>query len=529
VFILKNGRLALFVCTLTPMLAWPLSRQTLAHPWQALGWGLLCAMLAAATPARYLRAASCLQALILPLTLGWIGSIAVTGYAPSNAAFEAATSGVIHEVLAAAQLALRQSAFQLGAILIVSTLAWAIWANWRQSTTSRQFEWLFLICLLPLAGANMDALGYPSLAQVAGPEARFSVPWLFDMGLAKGLLKQTIDETVRGPGKGEHIRAASDADKTFTMHDGLAVFIVGESLRADALLQSGRGPWSQAMQERLAQGLGIRLRDACSGANSTFESVPRLLTAVDPGEVAAAASRPTILAKAKAAGAKTAYIINHGSWVVPESGHNLMQQTSTMENAAYDDTVIEAFGDFVARGGSGPKAALLHIYGQHFPYLQRYPAPAFPVIPQNLPSDTQEEQQYARAAEYGIKILLRAAHILDQQKEPAFLVFTSDHGENLVSDQTGKKYHALPISGKNDSTVPVLVLWNRAFAVSGKPQLLAPLVGTDGLIAHRDVALAWLALAGMSGPLRATGDPHTWGALHAGAPPASISCALLQP
>lgn len=539
---LKNRRFALFVCTLSPLLVWPLSSHSLAHPWEVAAWFGVFAILAASTPARFLRLAALLQLFILPITLGWAGTVAVTGYGPSNAAFEAATSGAIHELWVAAQLAFGHRSFLVSAAVTTLMLIWALWATWGQPTPqapgSQLPDGLFLLFLMPLIAVNMDGMGYPRIAQIAGQEARLSVAWLSHIGLAKSWVKESADKAGRLNGTNQAIRSAQSAERKFSMQPGLAVFIVGESLRADALMQIGRGPWSNALQARLVSGLGLRLRDACAGANSTFGSVPFLLTATEPGDATASNKSPTILASLKAAGAKTAYISNHEHWVAPETGHDLAQRTSSMEMVAYDDAVIEVLGDFVARSGNGPKAALLHIYGQHFLYDKRYPPASFPALSKNLSAAALEESHYARAAEYGVKVLLSAAAILDRQETPAFLVFTSDHGENLSSDGTGKKYHALPVSGKNDSTVPALVLWNQAFANTGRAKLLAPLAGSGSsggsggsgdLIAHRDVALAWLALAGMPGQLQATPSPRTWGAANEGAPPAAIACTTLKP
>jgi glucan phosphoethanolaminetransferase (alkaline phosphatase superfamily) len=520
--------MAVLVCSLAPMLVWPLSGHHLTHPWQGVAWGLVCAALAAVTPARYLRLTLVLQTLAFPLTVGWIGVIAVTGYGPSSAEFEAATSGSSHEVWMATQLACTQIAFIVTVAFTFWTLAWAWWANWRVFQPTRvAIELIYLAAMVPLGCASMDAVGYPGLATIADPEVRLSVPWLAHLGMAKSLLAQTIDRVTRGPTDTKLMRSALSAEKLFEMSPGLAVFVVGESLRADALMQKGRGPWSSKLQHRFDSGLGVRLKDACAGANSTHASVPLLLTAAAPGD--AAAPKSTILATAKMAGAKTAYINNQGTWIVPETGHDVMQAITTTGHQSYDDAVIEALRDFVVRTGYGPKAALLHLYGQHFFYDQRYPPTAFAPIPENLNADEREERQYAQAAEYGLKVLLDAANILDQQRQPSFLIFTSDHGENLVSDRTGKKYHALPISGKNDTTVPAIALWNQAFADSGRARLLNALIEGDGLIAHRDVALAWLALAGAPGNVIASPEPKTWGALVAGAGASAISCSALAP
>ena len=122
-----------------------------------------------------------------------------------------------------------------------------------------------------------------------------------------------------------------------------------------------------------------------------------------------------------------------------------------------------------------------------------------------------------------------AATILDNQAEPAFLVFTSDHGENMPSDGTGKRYHAGPSSGRNDTIVPTLVLWNKAFLASGRARVLNDVVNAGGLIAHRDVARAWLALEGMPGRLLPTLNPMTWAARTPGESVGAVACASLGP
>jgi hypothetical protein len=106
---------------------------------------------------------------------------------------------------------------------------------------------------------------------------------------------------------------------------------------------------------------------------------------------------------------------------------------------------------------------------------------------------------------------------------------TSDHEENLPSDKTGKRFHSGPATGKFDTTVPALVLWNRAFADSGRARLLDRLVKAKGLIAHRDVAKAWLGLQGMPGEIVPTAEPTSWGALQPGTAFAPVSCASMMP
>ena len=527
----SSSRTALFFTAVAPMTIWIFSSAKLARPYEVLSWILLCACLAATLPGRCARVSAWVLTALLPWTLAWVGTVAVTGAGPSNAVLDSAVAGALHEVWTGVQLAASSSAFIVVALITIATNIWAVRATAaRQRSNENISSTVFLFCLLPFSAVVLDAGGYQSFSRIAGPEPRISVAWLSHFGIAKEAISAGINRAAFGVQHFERrVRNAATVPRQFDAMSGLGVFIVSESLRADALTAAGRGPWSAALRDRLEQGLGVRLPDACAGANSTFSSVPRLLTAVDISDARGAAANPTLLALAKAGGAKTAYINNQEIWVLPESGHDLLHKTSSMEVHAYDEVVIEVLGDFVRRVGAGPKAALLHLYGAHFHYEDRYPPDLFGREPNNMSAETLAEFRYARAAEYGVRVLMLAAAVLDNQAEPAFLVFTSDHGENMPSDGTGKRYHAGASSGRNDTVVPALVLWNKAFLASGRARVLSEVARADGLVAHSDVAKAWLALEGMPGRLVPTLNPMTWAARMPGESVGAVSCASLGP
>ncbi len=527
---LTYTRVTLFVASIVPMLVWIFSGHVIANPAQVWCWALLCGLLAATTPAILFKGVLLLQVCALPLTFGWIGAISVTGFGPSNAAFEAAQFGPLNELKVALNLALTHPSFVFttviyGAILLIACyLAWS-----KPPRRSSRSDLIFLLALTPLALINLDGFGSSKWTRLAGPEARLSVPWLYQIELGKSLVTRAADQAGRIARGNADIREAKSAPKQFTMDNGLAIFVLSDSTRSDVFIQPHRGIWSRNLQDRLDNDLGMRFNDACSGGSSTSNSVPRLLTAADIDDLKGINQNHTILATVKAAGARTAYINNHEMWIVPESGHDFTQRTTAIEKQAFDDVAVEVLADFIKKSPKGPKAALLHLYGQHFLYEERYPRDAFPEVPNNLSAAELSELHYMRAVEYGNKVLLDLAAILDQRMEPAFAIFTSDHGENLPSDKTGKKYHALPSSGKFDTTVPALVLWNKAFKDAGKPALLEPLKNKNGLIAHQDLAKAWLILAGMPGQIKATENPSTWGALNPGEKSRKILCSDLHP
>ena len=163
-----------------------------------------------------------------------------------------------------------------------------------------------------------------------------------------------------------------------------------------------------------------------------------------------------------------------------------------------------------------------------FFYEDRYPSGLFEPEPAPASPSELEELRYQRAAEYGAQVLARAARMLDGLPTPAYLVFTSDHGENLPSDHNGKRFHAGPVNSRPDTLVPALVLWNRAFAQSGRQHRLEALQGT-ALITHHDLARAWLALLGAPGRLTPATEPMTWGSVTAGLPAGPLRCGDLPP
>jgi glucan phosphoethanolaminetransferase (alkaline phosphatase superfamily) len=528
-----RARLAVLLAAMLPMLIWPLGKGQLLHPWPVAVGALFCAGLAATAPGRGLRLAAWLLLVLMPSTLAWLATVAVTGVGPSLASVESLTAGAYREVIDAAGLALRTPAFLLVALLSMAG-AWLALRLARRCAVRRggPAAWLFLVALVPLF--LMVAVQHVRWVQGAaawfGPEVHISVPALFQLGAARSLVSETVDNlTMAGERRARPPRDASMARVGFRAEPGVAIFLVGESMRHDALMRPGRGPASDQLAARLAAGLGLRLPDVCAGGNGTFISVPKLLTLSQAPDPVLADGQPTLLAMAKAAGARTAYVNNHEIWVVPETGHDWQEKLSTSYFSASDERAIAVVEDFLRRERAPAKAALVHMYGQHFPYEERYPASMFPHEPAGLSAPAREELRYARASEFGTHVLMRLARFLDRLDEPAYLVFTSDHGENLPSDGTGKQFHAGPVNGRNDTLVPALVLWNRAFADADRPRRLAALAAAPAPLAHRDVAAAWLRLLGDPSPLAATPQPQTWGALHPGDPVGVLPCRSLGP
>ena len=517
------SRLALGLAALEPALVWILARQPLAQSQETGFWSIVTACAVAVVPWPMVGAVMLL--VCLPLTLTWIGCVLVTGSGPTFALVLAAATASPAEVGAAVSEAALQPSFVLLAalqvLLIGMVLAWG-----RRVQDSRR-GWIPPVFAI-LLGATLFVrlapdFGYARALGWMSPESWRSVVWLSHIDVLRAATQEGLERWTYG---GESfVRDGRRAPANFHANPGLAVFVLGESLRADALAVPARGPWSKGLIERLDRGMGMRLADACASANVTAIAVPRLLTMADPADERTARQGQTLLAYAKAAGAYTAWISVQETLLVKEAGHDVVQQlSSSAELGPYDDVAVLALRQFAATTRAHPaRSALVHLLGQHFHYADRYPPDLFAPEPDGLSPDERETLRYHRAAEFGAKTLLEIASVLDAESNPAYAVFTSDHGENLVSDGHHKKFHA-GVPGQLDTRVPTLVLWNEAFAATGLTKLLAPFRQAD-LVAHRDVARLWLALAGSPGEVLPTPHPTTW----SGPPRGEIPCAELGP
>ena len=230
----------------------------LLHLWPAATAALACALLAATAPARSLHLVAWLQLLLLPSTLAWTAAVAVTGVGPSLASVESLTAGAYGEVLGATGLALRTPAFHVVAMLTLSSTLLSFRLARRCSPRRHgAASWLFLALLLPLGMAAHDVRWVSGMSVWIGPEAHVSVPTLFQLGAVRAVLSEVLDN--RSGADSAPPRALRDAAAVrvdFRAEPGVAMFLVGESLRHDALLRPGRGPASDKLLARIAAGLG---------------------------------------------------------------------------------------------------------------------------------------------------------------------------------------------------------------------------------------------------------------------------------
>lgn len=570
-----RGRLWLWGAWLAPALPLLVAGGTSAGPaGDALARAAVAAGLAgllAFAPWGLWRLACALSVLALPYTAWWCGYVAIAGggpgYEPALAAWhthwgEAQGAGglALHRPVFLATLALH------GALLVAACRqalrraapgGAAATAGASRATGDGRRAWLAfaasILVLVPVAQrASALAVGTPRGARVLPGNAPFT--WervaqphpLFGAATLASPLGSAL-EIIGRPGRARAHAAAVGYRRlpapaaTPVAQPATAVWVIGESARADALGERAprQDPDRAALAARIGRGLGAWLPPACAASDGTHLSVPMLLTATPPERIAEAASAPTLLARLHAAGYATAWLANNqGGPDGTERGHTLYEGVFNVDpddlygerlaDWRYDTDLLPSLRAFLS--AHSPAAVLVHTIGSHFPYQARYPADAFAPEPDGLDADARLQMRYERSIEFTARFLVQAAAELDRRPEPAFLVYTSDHGESLPADANGLLGHLSARTARVVGWVPALVLWNEPFAASGRGSSVLARVRAAPAIAHADVGRVLLGLAGLeAGAVEPTPAPTTWGRRQVGDAYGPVRCDQLDP
>lgn len=260
------------------------------------------------------------------------------------------------------------------------------------------------------------------------------------------------------------------------------VAVIGETSRADNWQILGYGRLTTpALMGR--EGL-VAFPEALSESNTTHKSVPLLLsplTASDFGDSIYVTK--SFITAFKEAGFHTAFISNqkrNHSFIDRFGGEAdtcmFIRDNLPADSPACYDTALLPYLDKMIKEGHRKLLVVLHTYGSHFSYIDRYPASeAFfkPDGPTEAISRYRKEQINA----YDNTILLTSnllASIIDRLEATGVksaMIYTSDHGEDIFDDDRRLFLHASPCPSYYQIHVPFL-LWMSPSLAAENPLML---------------------------------------------------------
>lgn len=247
----------------------------------------------------------------------------------------------------------------------------------------------------------------------------------------------------------------------------IVVIVIGETSRPDRWQLFGAERETNpllSMREDI-----ITVKKAVTQSNTTHKSVPLLLTPLTAENFNDLNSYKSLITAFKEAGFETSWLSNQP----PNGAYNehigYEADTTVFYKYVPDFELASVATDLLSsRDSTKSQLLVLHTYGGHFPYHERYVgmAPVFePDDPMTAKPSNRETLLNAYdnatiATDIAIDSIIG---VLSNLNEKAVLIYAADHGEDIFDDYREKFLHASPAPTYFQLRVPMLIWTSKEF------------------------------------------------------------------
>lgn len=255
-------------------------------------------------------------------------------------------------------------------------------------------------------------------------------------------------------------------------HREVYVLVVGETSRAtDWQLMGYERPTNTPLAEH--DGV-VPYAKTLSESNTTHKSVPLLLSSLTARNFGDSIySVKGLVTAFKEAGFRTVFLSNqerNGSFIDffgEEADESVFVKELQGDRHLQDGVLLDYFDKELA-SDSSRLLVLMHTYGSHFNYHERYPAG----FGQFMPDDATEAKRsnrdvllnaYDNSILYTSDLLARLIARLEKDGTTAAMLYTSDHGEDIYDDSRGLFLHASPRPSAYQLHVPYILWTSRSY------------------------------------------------------------------
>ena len=293
------------------------------------------------------------------------------------------------------------------------------------------------------------------------------------------------------------------------------VLVIGETARsANFQLYGYQRPTNPQLMK--TPGL-IVFKNVRSQSNTTHKSVPMLLSAATAEDHDRMYSEKGLLAAFREAGFHTVFLSNQRrnhsyiDFLGSEANYSHFirdDYAGNNEDDKYSDELLLPYVKRVLDERHNKLLVVLHTYGSHFNYRDRYVQSNARFLP-DTPTEAKAENrpQLLNAYDNTIlqtdRILAKLIGMLREQGCASTLMYTSDHGENIFDDHRRLFLHASPRPSQYDTDVPLLVWTSKVYAVQ-HPMEFSAMLGNrkKGVQSNASVFPTMLCLAGIETHVR---------------------------
>ena len=282
------------------------------------------------------------------------------------------------------------------------------------------------------------------------------------------------------------------------------VMVVGETARAHNFSLYG---YPRNTNPLLSNTPGIKaFPNVTTQSNTTHKSVPMLLSAASAEDFERLFHEKGILAAFKEAGFHTVFISNqlpNHSFIdflgEQADEHYFLKKEDASQGNHYDENLLQKLDEILPLADASSSAhyryrklfVVLHSYGSHFNYQERYPR-SFAYFKPDSRSEAKPENRrdllnaYDNTIRYTDYILHGIIERLQKwegvqtktdgvyDQPTSAMLYTSDHGENIFDDERSLFLHAAPKASDYELHVP-FIIWTSAGFSKQYPDILKAL------------------------------------------------------
>lgn len=243
------------------------------------------------------------------------------------------------------------------------------------------------------------------------------------------------------------------------------VMVVGETSRGDNWQLGG---YERETNPRLSQIPGmVYFPYALTQSNTTHKSVPMIISDLDATSFDDIDHHKSILTAFKEAGYKTYFLSNQRrnrsyTEFFSNEADSIYYIPDHEGGLTFDHELVDMMKAIVGDTIDKKKFIILHTYGSHFNYRDRYPDSFSFFTPDDVPDANLANRDklinaFDNSIRYIDSYLADAIATLDSLDCPSSLIYAADHGEDIFDDRRHRFLHASPIPTSYQLHVPLLV------------------------------------------------------------------------
>ena len=227
------------------------------------------------------------------------------------------------------------------------------------------------------------------------------------------------------------------------------VYIIGEAARAMNWQLYGYERETNPLLSRI--GDLVVFRDVLTQSNTTHKSVPLILSSIATDEHEELYRRKGLPALFNEAGFDTWFISNQSPQgaMIDHLAHDA-KHVIYIRSPRHDTQLLDEMRKVLERSTSQKLLFVLHCYGSHFSYHQRYPREFAHFQPDNDVAIARQHRPmlvnaYDNSIRYTDYFLAQTIGYLRSLKgTSSALLYCADHGEDLIDDDRERFLHASP-------------------------------------------------------------------------------------